>query len=82
MTKERLNKPFKGFDSIDPRMERVPLDLRNPEIRKKYLVNHINWFLQHHNGSTENFKKAVKEMYGDDLHLPIKEQMSLLRIES
>lgn len=76
MTRERLNKPFKGFDSVDPRMERVPLDLRNNEIRKTYLLNHIAWFLQHHNGSTENFKKAVKEMYGDDLDLPTKEQMS------
>lgn len=82
MTRERLNKPFKGFDSIDPRMERVPLDLRNPLIRKEYLSNHIDWFLQHHNGSTENFKKAVKEIYGDDLDLPKKEQISFLTVES
>ncbi|MBF0345066.1 MAG: site-specific DNA-methyltransferase [Nitrospirae bacterium] len=65
MTRERLSKPFKGFDSIDPRMERVPLDLRNINIRREYLLNHISWFLKNHNGSVENFKKTVKEMYGD-----------------
>ena len=54
-----------GFDSIDERMERVPFDLRNDDIRKDYLVNHIRWFLQHHNGSIEKFNNSVEEMYGD-----------------
>ncbi len=65
MTKERLNRPFTGFDSIDERMERVPLDLRDDNIREKYLKNHVKWFLQHHNGSIEKFKDSVEEMYGD-----------------
>jgi len=64
MTKERLSKPFTGFDSIDERMERVPLDLRDGAIREEYLENHIKWFLLHHNGSVENFKESVEEMYG------------------
>ena len=41
MTNCRLKEPFTGFDSIDPRMERVPNDLRKPEIREEYLQNHI-----------------------------------------
>ena len=65
MTKERLNKPFTGLDSIDERMERVPLDLRDDGIREEYLANHVKWFLQHHNGSVERFKISVEEMYGD-----------------
>jgi len=57
MTNERLSKPFTGFDSIDERMERVPLDLRDDEIREEYLNNHVQWFLQHHNGSKESSMK-------------------------
>jgi DNA modification methylase len=67
MTKERLNKPFTSFDSIDERMERVPLDLRDDMIREEYLANHIKWFLQHHNGSVDKFTKYVEEMYGDKM---------------
>ena len=67
MTKERLSKPFTGFDSIDERMERVPFDLRDGAIREEYLENHIKWFLLHHNGSVENFKESVEEMYGDKI---------------
>ena len=66
MTKERLAKPFTSFDSIDPRMERVPLDLRNKEIRNEYLKNHIEWFLKNHEGSLEALKRTVKEMYNED----------------
>ena len=67
MTKERLNKPFTSFDSIDERMERVPLDLRDDMIRKEYLANHVKWFLQHHNGSVDKFTESVEEMYGDKM---------------
>ncbi|VAW34355.1 Adenine-specific methyltransferase [hydrothermal vent metagenome] len=65
MTKDRLLKPFENFDSIDPRMARVPLDLRKDDIRTKYLKNHIEWFLENHEGSFKIFKQSVKEMYGD-----------------
>jgi len=64
MTKERLSKPFDGFDSIDPRMERVPNDLRKKEIRDEYINNHIKWFLKNHSGSLEKFKKEVQRKYG------------------
>ena len=69
MTKERLSKPFRGFDSIDERMERVPFDLRDKSIREDYLKNHTQWFLEHHNGSIERFQQAVKELYGDTPNL-------------
>jgi len=39
MTKERLAQPFNGFDSIDPRMKRVPNDLNDFEMRENYLKN-------------------------------------------
>ncbi|MFC3680568.1 DNA-methyltransferase [Bacterioplanoides pacificum] len=64
MTKARLSEPFNGFDSVDPRMERVPNDLRKPEIRDEYLANHINWFLKNHENAIDVFTKAVKEKYG------------------
>lgn len=67
MTKKRLNEPFNGFDSIDPRMERVPNDLRNSNIRSEYLKDHIQWFLKHHEGTIEEFKKIVKEKYGNNV---------------
>ena len=61
MTIKRLNSHFTGFDSVDPRAERVPNDLRNPEIRRVYLENHIKWFLKNHENAIEAFKKKVKE---------------------
>jgi DNA modification methylase len=65
LIEERLSKPFAGFDSIDERMERVPLDLRDEAIRTEYLENHVKWFLQRHNGSVDKFVESVKEIYGD-----------------
>jgi len=64
-TEDRLAKEFTSFDSIDPRMERVPFDLRDKNIREEYLKNHMQWFLQHHNSSIETFNKSVEELYGD-----------------
>ena len=63
LTHDRLSKEFNGFDSIDPRMERVPFDLRDPEIREEYLRNHENWFLKNHPDSVEKFRKEVKKLY-------------------
>lgn len=64
MTKMRLKEPFKGFDSIDPRMERVPNDLNDEKIREEYLKNHIEWFLKNHNGAKDIFEKEVELKYG------------------
>ncbi|CAK0742563.1 Modification methylase HpaI [Gammaproteobacteria bacterium] len=75
-TKQRLAKKFTNFDSIDPRMERVPFDLRDDKIREEYLQNHINWFLQHHNGSIEVFKKFVEELYGDKIKKQNKKEIN------
>ena len=65
LTRNRLALPFSGFDSVDPRMERVPNDLRTPEIRQNYLENHIRWFLENHENAIEIFKKKVEEKYGE-----------------
>lgn len=61
---QRLNQPFGGFDSIDPRMERVPLDLRRPALRESYLANHEDWFLDKHENAVGKFRKEVKRVYG------------------
>ena len=62
LTKERLSKPFKGFDSIDPRMERLPLYLRDKKIREDYIQKHVEWFLSKHNGAISEFNKNVADM--------------------
>jgi len=64
MTKNRLSEKFIGFDSIDPRMERVPNDLNDEKIRDEYLANHLKWFLKNHNGAKEIFFEEVEKKYG------------------
>jgi site-specific DNA-methyltransferase (adenine-specific) len=63
-TQERLDKPFTGFDSIDPRMERIPNDLNDESIRNEYLQNHITWFLKNHENALDDFWKEVGKKYG------------------
>ncbi|MDR3108293.1 MAG: hypothetical protein LBU65_01220 [Planctomycetaceae bacterium] len=63
MIKSRLSKPFIGFDSIDPRMERVPNDLNDPQVRKEYLENHVNWFLENHPNQEQQFWLDVVHKY-------------------
>ena len=63
MTKDRLSAPFTGFDSVDPRMERVPLDLSRPDVRAKYLENHKRWFLHHHENAIKRFEESVSSLY-------------------
>ncbi len=64
MTKERLGTKFSGFDSVDPRMKRIPNDLRNPDIRNEYLKNHRLWFLSHHENALDAFEETVESKYG------------------
>ena len=64
MTKGRLGATFTGFDSVDPRMSRVPRDLRREEVRQEYLENHRKWFLSHHENAVEKFEDEVASMYG------------------
>jgi len=63
ITKNRLLKPFYGFDSIDERMTRIPNDLNDEHIRDEYILNHINWFLQNHPDEVSDFLKRVREKY-------------------
>jgi DNA modification methylase len=62
-TEKRLSEDFVGFDSIDPRMERVPNDLNNPQLREEYLENHVDWFLKNHNGAKDVFSAEVERKY-------------------
>jgi site-specific DNA-methyltransferase (adenine-specific) len=65
MTKDRLNAKFTGFDSVDPRMERVPMDLRRSDISAEYLENHKKWFLSHHENTLNKFEESVSLLYGE-----------------
>lgn len=76
MTKYRLNAKFTGFDSVDPRMERVPMDLRRPDIRAKYLENHKKWFLSHHENALNKFEESVSSLYGEPHRKP-SQQMAI-----
>lgn len=74
-TKNRLNQPFNGFDSIDERMERVPNDLNDDEIRNEYLENHHEWFLQYHPNAIETFEKEVERKYGHKINGYLKKNL-------
>ena len=65
--RKRLEKPFEGFDSIDPRMERVPNDLNNKAIRDDYLENHVAWFLNNHRNQESHFWKDVEHKYSQSV---------------
>lgn len=66
LTNARLALPFGGFDSIDPRMKRVPRDLRDDRLREDYIKNHISWFLDHHDSDVDEFLRNVSEQYPKD----------------
>ena len=63
---ERLKTEFAGFDSLDPRMKRVPLDLRDDSLREGYLQNHKQWFLANRKDAIPEFEESVKAVYPDE----------------
>ena len=63
MTKARLTEPFRGFDSIDERMKRLPADLNEADIREEYIQNHINRFLKNNPDIADDFIKDVRKKY-------------------
>jgi site-specific DNA-methyltransferase (adenine-specific) len=65
LIQQRLAQPFSGFDSVDPRMARVPRDLRENTIRQAYLEKHKAWFLKNHPESLSTFKESVQKLYGE-----------------
>lgn len=68
MTINRLNQPFNGFDSMDPRMSRIPNDLNDKNIRDEYLENHVTWFLKNHEDQLDAFRLEVEKKYGAKLN--------------
>ena len=66
IAQERLQSDFAGFDSLDPRMKRVPRDLRKESVRKPYLQDHKRWFLANHEDAITDFEKSVAKMYPED----------------
>ncbi len=67
IAKTRLSLPFKGFDSIDERMKRIPNDLNDDVIRLNYIENHIKWFLKNHPEAIKDFINEVKRKYMNKL---------------
>lgn len=66
----RLSENFTGFDSIDPRMKRIPNDLNDHRLRSEYVANHEEWFLKNHNDDVADFRKEVEKKYGDRFEGP------------
>ncbi len=77
--KTRLERKFSGFDSVDPRMARVPLDLRKPEIRESYLDNHKKWFLKNHENALGDLDSTVRHQYPSKSQ-GCQEQLDLLEL--
>lgn len=67
ITRKRLNEPFTGFDSIDPRMERIPNDLNDDLTRENYLKNHLEWFLKQHENEKDVFLRKIEDKYGNKI---------------
>jgi DNA modification methylase len=63
MIKERLKKPFNGFDSIDPRMTRIPKDINDTVLKEQYLRNHKKWFLKNHRELLNSFETKTSQTY-------------------
>ncbi|MDE7290583.1 MAG: DNA adenine methylase [Treponemataceae bacterium] len=63
MTRNRLQEPFEGFDSIDERMKRIPNDLNDADYRSAYIQNHINWFLSNHPDTIQSFLHEAHKRY-------------------
>jgi len=61
---DRIEEPFNSFDSIDPRMKRIPNDLNEIEIRNEYIRNHVEWFLKYHQTDIAEFWKDIELKYG------------------
>ena len=74
LSEQRLRQPFKGFDSIDPRMKRVPLDLRDGHLRNDYIRHHVKWFLSRHQADIDDFKKEVARQYGNEQSLTARQR--------
>lgn len=64
LIQKRLREPFTGFDSIDPRMLRIPNDLNDPATREEYRQNHKTWFLKNHFKDIQLFDEAFTAKYG------------------
>ncbi len=79
MSQERLKNEFSGFDSIDPRMSRIPFDLRDEVIREEYLKNHRRWFLQRHENIVKDFENNARSIYPKKPHN--NSQLSLFDLE-
>lgn len=73
---QRLNSEFATFDSMDPRMKRIPQDLHNEDIRQTYLEDHKRWFLKNHQAAETDFDQEVARLYPDKSRA--REQIELL----
>ena len=63
LIRNRLKQPFRGFDSVDPRMKRIPNDLNDATIREEYRKKHKLWFLKNHQQEHSAFDEAFRQQY-------------------
>lgn len=75
MAQNRLQEEFVGFDTVDPRMGRVPLDLREESIRQAYLENHKRWFLRNRGHALSEFEKSVESLYPNEVERPVQKTL-------
>lgn len=61
MSSNRLQAEFLGFDSIDPRMKRIPLNFGEEILRQEYLENHKRWFLGNHENVVSYFEESIED---------------------
>lgn len=62
MSSNRLQAEFLGFDSIDPRMKRIPLNFGEKTLRQEYLENHKRWFLGNHENAASYFEESIEDI--------------------
>ncbi|MGI2271812.1 DNA-methyltransferase [Staphylococcus cohnii] len=82
MSNDRLLEDFTGFDSIDERMLRVPNDLNDSILRKEYIANHIQWFLNNHEKNINDFLDKVLAKYDKKLSIEEKSFYQSLKINN
>lgn len=75
MSSNRLQVEFLGFDSIDPRMKRIPLNFGEKTLRQEYLENHKIWFLGNHENVVSYFEESIEDT--DSTKDPQVEQLDL-----
>ncbi len=66
MAERRLKSGFEGFDSLDPRMKRIPLNMRDAAQRQQYLRDHERWFLANRSDGATHLERTIEAAYPEE----------------